>query len=233
MRRLCVPGPVEMVTMIATLATRTPQSHLTTMEIDPKDVIESAQKASDNATAEQKTRRLNAAVAITVALLATFMAICKVKDDNIVQAMQQAQADKIDHWAFYQARNLRQELAQATLIQLQLSQRQATGNKHDFDEAIAKYQALMEDQGKKKEELRLQALQDQTTYDTLNVRDDQFDLADAALAIAVALLAVTALTSMWPLYWGALIPTAFGVVMGLAGLIGWDIHPDFLVKLLT
>ena len=31
-------------------------------------------------------------------LLATFMGICKVKDDNIVQAMQQAQADKIDNY---------------------------------------------------------------------------------------------------------------------------------------
>lgn len=28
-----------------------------------------------------------------------------------VQAMQQAQADKLDHWAFYQARNLREEVA--------------------------------------------------------------------------------------------------------------------------
>ncbi len=30
--------------------------------------------------------------AITVAILATFMGICKVNDDNIVQAMRQAQA---------------------------------------------------------------------------------------------------------------------------------------------
>jgi hypothetical protein len=48
------------------------------------------------------------------------MGVCKVKDDNIVQAMQQAQADKVDHWAFYQARNLREELARATAVQLKL-----------------------------------------------------------------------------------------------------------------
>jgi len=57
------------------------------MDIDP---LETADAASHS--------RLNSWVAITVALLATFMGICKVKDDNIVQAMQQAQADKIDHW---------------------------------------------------------------------------------------------------------------------------------------
>lgn len=64
---------------------------------------------------------LKTCVAITVALLATFMSVCKVKDDNIVQAMQQAQADKRDHWNFHQARNIRQDLAEATAMQLRLA----------------------------------------------------------------------------------------------------------------
>ena len=72
------------------------------------------------ASADARARRLNTWVAITVALLATFMGICKVRDDNLVQAMQQAQADKIDHWSFYQARNIRQEVAQAAEDQLEL-----------------------------------------------------------------------------------------------------------------
>lgn len=46
---------------------------------------------------KKKSNWLNPAMAITVALLSTFMGICKVKDDNIVQSMQQAQADKLDH----------------------------------------------------------------------------------------------------------------------------------------
>jgi hypothetical protein len=86
------------------------------MDIDPLEVVENAQEASP----KRKLYWLNPAVAITVALLATFMGICKVKDDNIVQAMQQAQADKLDHWQFYQARNIREEVAKSTLAQLQL-----------------------------------------------------------------------------------------------------------------
>ena len=82
------------------------------MDIDPLEMVE------QEAPAAAKSRRLNAAVAVSVAVLASFMGICKVKDDNIVQAMQQAQADKLDHWAFYQARNLREELAKATVVQL-------------------------------------------------------------------------------------------------------------------
>src|ERR1051326_6867752 len=86
------------------------------MDIDP---LESADSASDDAAAAAHSR-LNTWVAITVALLATFLGICNVKDDNIVQGMQQAQADKIDDWSFYQARNLREEVANATATQLRL-----------------------------------------------------------------------------------------------------------------
>src|SRR5450756_2381298 len=93
------------------------------MDLDPLEIVESA-KAKAKAKAEGKQARLlwlNPAVAITVALLATFMGICKVRDDNLVQAMQQAQADKIDHWSFYQARNIRQQIAQANADQLELA----------------------------------------------------------------------------------------------------------------
>jgi uncharacterized protein DUF4337 len=202
------------------------------MGLDPKDVTDAATSAAEGP--ERPVSRLNALVAVTVAILATFMGICKVKDDNIVQAMQQAQADKIDHWAFYQARNLRQEIAEATVVQLELARASLPASQAAaHDKAIEKYRALAASQAAKKEELRLQALQDQKTYDDLNYRDDQFDLSDAALAIAIALLAVAALTQLWALYWVALVPIVFGMTMGMAGLAGWSLHPESLVKLLT
>ena len=85
----------------------------------------------------------------------------------------------------------------------------------------------------KKEELRQQAEADQKTYDALNYRDDQFDLSDALLALAISMLAVTTLTNKPWMYWLALVPTALGVLMGLAGLAGWHIHPDALSSLLS
>jgi hypothetical protein len=203
------------------------------MDIDPKELIEQAKAAAERVQA-RSTARLNAAVAVTVAVLATFMGICKVKDDNIVQAMQQAQADKLDHWAYYQARNVRQDLAEAAATQLELSRLSAPpANLGAYDTAIAKYRAVAADQARKKDLLKNQAEADQQTYDRLNYRDDQFDLSDALLAIAIALLAVTALTGLWPLYLVTLVPTFFGVLMGVAGLTGLPIHPDTLVKLLS
>ncbi len=178
--------------------------------------------------------RLSTWVAITVALIATFLGICKVKDDNIVQAMQQAQADKLDHWSFYQARNVREEVAKATIVELGLAAASAPDAMKDrYAEAIASYQQLAAEQAKKKDELKEQAEQDQKTYDALNYRDDQFDLSDALIALAISLLALTALTHKRWLYFAALVPTGFGVLMGLAGLLEWHIHSDWLAHLLS
>lgn len=198
------------------------------------DLLESLPSAEPDESAFAQFRKLNQCVAITVALLATFMGICKVKDDNIVQSMQQAQANKLDHWNFYQARNIREEVAKATLLQLRLAApSQPASERQNYQKAIDQYTQLAADQAKKKDELKLQAEQDQKDYDAANFRDDQFDLADALLAIAISLLAVTALTHLWWLYFIALVPTGFGVLMGLAGLAGWGIHPDALIRLLS
>ncbi|MCK9688126.1 DUF4337 domain-containing protein [Scleromatobacter humisilvae] len=208
------------------------------MDLDPLEMVaEPSGFGDDDPTppAEHRKRaRLNAAVAITVALLATFMGICKIKDDNICQAMQQAQADKIDHWGYYQARNLRQEVAEAQATQLRLQQPSApTAAQEGYAQAIAKYDAMAKDQAQKKQDVMAQANADQKNYDALNYRDDQFDLSDALLAIAISMLAVSSLTQLLWLYLLSLVPAGFGVLMGVAGLVGLHIHPDRLSALLS
>ena len=202
------------------------------MEIDPMESVNAAVESDTNDRAEAS--RLGSMVAITIALLATFLGVCKVKDDNLVQAMQQAQADKLDHWSFYQARNIREDVAKAALLQLTLAESNApSASRTKYRDAITTYERLVADQNQKKEELRKQAEQDQKTYDALNYRDDQFDLSDTLVALAISLLAVTALTHKKWLYWVALVPTSLGVLMGLAGLCGWHLHSNMLARLLS
>jgi Domain of unknown function (DUF4337) len=206
------------------------------MDLDPLELVAEPSAFGDDrpSPGHQSRARLNAAVAITVALLATFMGICKIKDDNICQAMQQAQADKIDHWSYYQARNVRQEIAEATVAQLRLQQpTQPAAAQAGYATAIARYEQLAKDQAQKKEEVRTQATADQQNYDALNYRDDQFDLSDALLAITISMLAVSSLTQLPWLYLLSLVPAGFGVLMGLAGLIGLHFHPDRLSALLS
>lgn len=196
--------------------------------MEPLDLVDAQNEPAPS------NRKLSATVAITVALLATFMGICKVKDDNINQSMQQAQANRVDHWAFYQARNVREEVAKATVVQLRLAASgRPAAEQANYQDAIKQYEALAQEQGRKKAESRADAENDQKIYDAANFKDDQFDLSDALLALAISLLAVTALTQLWALYFASLVPTAFGVLMGVAGLAGWSIHPGSLIALLS
>ena len=199
--------------------------------VEPNETPPEKEKALDR---EQRQSRLNTAVAIAVALLATFIGVCKVKDDNIVQGMQQAQANRIDDWALYQARNLRAEIAKATVTQLQLQAlSQPAATRSAYQKQIEVYQALATKEDQKKAQQKTVAEADQQTYDQLNFHDDQFDLSDAALSLAISLLAITALSQKRWLFGLAMVPTVFGVVMGLAGLLGWNLHPDALIKPLT
>src|SRR5438874_13831213 len=124
------------------------------MDPDPMEFVdEDGEKKESVAVAEaHKSRaRLNTLVAISVALLATFMGICKVKDDNIVQAMQQAQADKIDNYSWYQARNIREEVANGTVAQLKAQQAAASPQAQSVvQDQIKTYQALAQEQEQKK-----------------------------------------------------------------------------------
>lgn len=187
--------------------------------MEPAEVLDGIEE-------EHKERsRLNAAVAVVVAILATFMGICNVKDGNIVQAMQQAQADKVDHWAWYQARKIRIDMGKATLATL--AAMPSPNNK-----TISYYKDFIAKEDSKLKETQQLADKDQKTYDDFNFHDDQFDLAESALAIAISLMAVTSLTQKRWLFLVALVPTIFGLIMGIAGLFGWGIHPNALAKFL-
>jgi uncharacterized protein DUF4337 len=205
------------------------------MDADPMQFVEEEEKEPSEKDKKDSARaRLNTWVAISVALLATFLGICKVKDDNIVQAMQQAQADKIDNYAWYQARNIREEVAKSTLATLKVMQASASPQAQGaVQDQIKTYQALAQDQEDKKKVQQADADKADQTYNELNFHDDQFDISDAMLALAISLLAVTALTQKRWLFVVAMVPTFFGVLMGLAGFFSWHIHPNFLTRWLS
>ena len=127
-----------------------------------------------------------------MAILATFLGICNVKDDNVVQAMLAAQAEKIDQWNFFQARNIREEVMLASDRGAQARAGAAAPTRPTSPPTtrpIARYTAMAKNQNVKKEEQKKLAEDAQVTYDKLNYKDDQFDLAEASIAIAIALLA--------------------------------------------
>src|SRR5215467_4625994 len=112
--------------------------------------------------------KLNSAVAVMVAISATFMAICNVKDGNIVQAMSQAQAHAIDSWSYFQAKSTKQAIAENSLKLFRLQNSSANVQvEKDFEDEINRYE-------KEKAEIKKQAEGYQKEYDDINLFDDQF-----------------------------------------------------------
>lgn len=179
--------------------------------------------------------RLNSIIALLVAIAATFMALCNVKDGNIVQAMQQAQANALDQWSYYQAKGMKLNLAESVIDQLQLQRAMLADPKFGplLDQKIAAYKAQIKKYEKEKADIQKKAEGFQKAYDALNFHDDQFDMSEACLSVAIALFGVTALTKKRWLLGLASIFMFFGVIFGLAGFFGWKIHPDFLANFLS
>ena len=179
-------------------------------------------------SAEAKDKRLNSLVAITVVVLSVFMGVCGIKDGNVVQNMQQAQALSVDTWNEYQAGRTKLHIAEATRAQIALlanDPAKAAPVLADYDKNIAKYNA-------ESPKLAADAKAQSDLYDALNVHDDQFDASDASISTAISIAAVAALAEAgWLLIaaWGF---GAFGIFMGLCGFCGWAFHPAVLSGLL-
>jgi hypothetical protein len=181
---------------------------------------------------KREDKRLNNLVAVTVVILTVFMAITKTKDDNINQAMQKAKADAVDAWAEYQFARVKLHVDENGLNQLrllesggQISKELAARQATEYAAEIKKYEARSRDTRAKAEKMEAE-------YDRLNFRDDQFDMSDVFLSIAVAISAVAALVDSFALLYFAWSSGAIGLLFGIAGFAGWNLRPEWLAQLL-
>ena len=186
------------------------------------------------ARAEHKASGLGNAVAILVALAATFVALISVKDRNITLRMDQAQAKAIDTWNYYQSKSMKQNLAEATLDQLMAARGSAAAvATADLDKRIANYEKQVKRYDHEKGEVKEEAEGYEKRYEELNSRHDLFDLCEAAMSVAIALLGVTALTRKRWLLGVAAVFLLLGVFFGVTGFAGLPIHPETAIKWLA
>src|SRR5215210_150409 len=190
--------------------------------------------AGESAAAREKRedKRLNNLVAVTVVILTVFMAISKIKDDNINQAMQKAKADSVEAWAEYQSASIKLHVDEKSLNQLRLLETTGTFDKALAAKQAAEYEADIKKYEGRSKETRAKAERLEVEYDRLNFRDDQFDMSDVFLSIAVAVSAVAALVDSFALLYFAWSSGAVGLAFGIAGFAGWNFRPEWLAQLL-
>jgi hypothetical protein len=174
--------------------------------------------------------RFNNQIAIAVAIVSAFMAVSKVKDDNIVQGMQKAQAEKVDYWNEYQARRQRW-----FGLEVAIAQTRATNpSTPELEAKLAEWKKNADTYQARAEEAAKKAKERDADYAAANDRDDLFDLSDAFLSVAIALFAVTALVRTRWLFGVASVLAVAGMAFGVGGFAGWTwIKPDFLAAFLS
>lgn len=196
---------------------------------DITDAVQETLEANDSPS-------LHSLIAVLVALTATVMAICNIKDGNIVQAMSQAQTKGVDAWSYYQAKSTKQLLTEnmAEQVRVQLATANLTpAAQTTLEQKVQQYEAQAKRYETEKEEIKKQAEGYEQTYDRLNIHDDQFDMAEACFTVALALYGITALVKKrWLLIFGLGL-MLIGIVLGLSSFMGWAFHPDWLARLLS
>jgi hypothetical protein len=198
------------------------------MEELGETVTEAVEKAGES--------RLNSTVALLVALAATFLSLMSLKDRNIALGMTEASAKAVDTWNYYQAKSTKQNLAEATLDEIVTLKDVSPGTgaiAGRVDKRIEDYHGQVARYEHEKAEAKEQAEGYERHYDVLNARHEQFDLAEAAMSVAMATLGVTALTRKRALMGVAAVFLGIGVIFGVAGFLNWNLHADVLMSWLS
>jgi len=186
------------------------------------DIAETIQESLEQAS----RNKINSRVALFVAITATFMALCNVKDGNIVQAMSQAQANAVNSWSYFEAKSTKQSITEKSLELLKIE------NKPEGKEMIKTYEEQIARYEKEKNEISDQAKGYQKQYDDINLFDDQFDMTEALLTIAIAMLGITSLTQKkWLLYFSGIV-SLIGIILGVAAFMKISLHSDLISKIL-
>ncbi|MCB1944030.1 MAG: DUF4337 domain-containing protein [Candidatus Accumulibacter sp.] len=185
---------------------------------------------------EQVADRLISLIAVLVAVLATVMALFNIKGGNVGQAMAQAQAGSLNAWAYFQAKSTKQGLAESMLDQLLVEREGNSGLNAEartlLETKIEFYREKVDRYEREKLEIKAKAEAYEQEYDRLNVHDDQLDVAEASINMALALLGVAALTRRRWLVWFALVFVGVGLASGIAGFVGGDFRLEFLANIL-
>lgn len=184
---------------------------------------------------EKERSKLNSIVAASVAVVATFMAVCNVKAGNVVQAMGKSQVEIVDTWSFFQAKSTKQSLAEAAMDQLSIQRETlplSPEQKASVDKRIEGYRDKVARYETEKTALKKKVEDLEKDYERLNVKDDQFDISESLLSVGIALLGITALTQKRKLLFVAVGFAGFGLIVGLAGFFGWNIRPEWLAKII-
>ncbi len=161
-------------------------------------------------------------VALVTAVYAVILAIASLGGANAMKEMLLTQQQSSDQWAFYQAKVIREHQYRGQKLRLEadLAERGASMS----PEARQKLEALLKrfDEEEKrynaeKKDIEKDAKKLEHERDVYRSRDPYFDLAEAALQIAIVMASVSILARSHPVLYFSVVLATFGLVLTLNG----------------
>ncbi|HET9640947.1 MAG TPA: DUF4337 domain-containing protein [Allosphingosinicella sp.] len=170
--------------------------------------------------------------ALMIAIMAAVLAVGGLGGGNATDDMIESNIKASDTWAFYQAKNVRQTMYEIEAEKLKASlavggvsaaeRESAEARLRDYEATVARYDSEPDpndpSKGEGKKELSAQAKSFEAAFDRAARRDDNFDLAEVLLQLALVLGSVAILAvNRWILITSA----ALGILGGLLTLNGF------------
>jgi hypothetical protein len=198
---------------------------------DAADLIaEIHEERADNAAADKFRNR----AALLIAILAAVLAIGGLGGGNATDDMVANNIKASDSWSFYQAKNVRQTMYE--LAADDLAQQLATGaltpegraaaekRLADYRKTVDRYDSEPDPKapndplkGEGKKEIKARAQSYESAFETASAQDNNFDLAEVALQLALVLGSVAILaTNRWILALSATLG-AIGTLLTING----------------
>jgi hypothetical protein len=202
--------------------------------MDSTEAADLITELSEQREEQQEEQRFNRGAALLIALMAAILAIGGLGGGNATDEMIISNIRASDAWAFYQAKNIRQTVHQLALDDLRerldgassaerpaLQQRIAA-----YEGRIARYDSEPDPQapddllrGEGKLQLSAQAKAFEAARDRAAQQDDNFDLAEVALQLALVLGSVAILATSRPILIASGVLGAIGALLTLNGFL--------------
>ncbi len=170
-------------------------------------------------------------LALLIALLAALLAVVEMAGGNAEQDALGSNIDASNLWSFYQAKTIRQTTLKtaAEILEEERAllppdrQVSADARIREWRETVARYESEP-NKAEGRKELMQRALAAKAKRDLALAADNNFDLASAALQLAIVLASASIVLGVALLAWGA---GALGLVAAVLAGFGW-FAPNFL-----
>ena len=171
---------------------------------------------------EIKTKKFTRRVALTTALYAVILAVTALGGNNSMKEMLLAQQEAANRWAFYQAKNMRENLykIQRSNLEADLQERA----EHLKPEARARFESRIKEAGDEevryateKKDIEGEAKKAEQERDLNKKKNPYFDFAEVLLQISIVMASIAILSSSRPVFRFSLAVAAVGGILSFNG----------------